>query len=81
MMSAVAAARTILTRLHDVMASRSNAQAKLNTVVDVIGSSLNGLVLPYSYRDPTLGLQSAIRINISSMVFSDFLGPELRICF
>ena len=42
--SAVAAARTILTRLHDVMASRSAAQVKLNTVVEVIGSGLNSEV-------------------------------------
>jgi phosphotransferase system enzyme I (PtsP) len=39
--TAVTAARTILTRLHDVMASRQNAQAKLNTVVEVIGESLH----------------------------------------
>jgi phosphotransferase system enzyme I (PtsP) len=37
MLDAIAAARTILTRLHEVMASRNAAQAKLNTVVDVIG--------------------------------------------
>ena len=41
---AVSAARTILTRLHDVMASRNHAQAKLNTVVEVIGESLNSEV-------------------------------------
>ena len=57
MMSAVAAARTILTRLHDVMASRSNAQAKLNTVVDVIGSSLNSEVCSvYLLREGMLEL-------------------------
>ena len=47
--SAASAARTILTRLHEVMASRSHAQAKLNTVVEVIGESLNsgdGVVPP-----------------------------------
>ncbi|MFL9839678.1 phosphoenolpyruvate--protein phosphotransferase [Sphingomonas sp. ST-64] len=38
--SAAASAREILTRLHDVMASRSLAQAKLNSVVDIIGESL-----------------------------------------
>lgn len=38
---AVEAARNILTRLHDVMASRNNAQAKLNTVVEVIGECLD----------------------------------------
>ncbi|MEO5587351.1 MAG: phosphoenolpyruvate--protein phosphotransferase [Novosphingobium sp.] len=71
MMSAVAAARTILTRLHDVMASRSNAQAKLNTVVDVIGSSLNSEVCSvYLLREGMLELfatrgleQSAVHIT------------------
>ncbi|MGN6358731.1 MAG: GAF domain-containing protein, partial [Novosphingobium sp.] len=57
MNSAVTAARTILTRLHDVMASRSNAQAKLNTVVDVIGSSLNSEVCSvYLLREGMLEL-------------------------
>ncbi len=42
--SAVSAARMILTRLHDVMASRSHAQAKLNTVVEVIAEGLDSEV-------------------------------------
>ena len=42
--SAVTSARTILTRLHDVMASRSHVQAKLNTVVEVIGEGLDSEV-------------------------------------
>lgn len=42
--SAAAASRKILTRLHEVMASRTNAQAKLNTVVEVIGEGLNSEV-------------------------------------
>jgi phosphotransferase system enzyme I (PtsP) len=71
MMSAVAAARTILTRLHDVMASRSNAQAKLNTVVDVIGRSLDSEVCSvYLLREGMLELfatrgleQSAVHIT------------------
>ena len=42
--TAVSASRQILTRLHDVMASRSNAQAKLNTVVNVIGKGLDSEV-------------------------------------
>ena len=44
MQSAVAAARAILTSLHEVMASRAGAQAKLNQVVEVIGESLNSEV-------------------------------------
>jgi phosphotransferase system enzyme I (PtsP) len=54
---AVAAARTILTRLHEVMASRSNAQAKLNTVVEVIGEGLDSEVCSiYLLREGMLEL-------------------------
>ncbi len=57
MPSAVAAARTILTRLHEVMASRSHAQAKLNTVVEVIGESLHSEVCSiYLLREGMLEL-------------------------
>src|SRR5688572_20722685 len=71
MMTAVAAARTILTRLHDVMASRSNAQAKLNTVVEVIGEGLDSEVCSiYLLREGMLELfatrgleQSAVHIT------------------
>jgi len=56
-MTAVAAARTILTRLHEVMASRSHAQAKLNTVVEVIGQSLDSEVCSiYLLREGMLEL-------------------------
>ena len=56
-MTAASSARTILTRLHDVMASRSNAQAKLNTVVDVIGGGLNSEVCSvYLLREGMLEL-------------------------
>ncbi len=54
---AVSAARQILTRLHDVMASRSNAQAKLNTVVEVIGAGLDSEVCSvYLLREGMLEL-------------------------
>lgn len=54
---AVEAARNILTRLHEVMASRSNAQAKLNTVVEVIGECLNSEVCSiYLLREGMLEL-------------------------
>ncbi len=39
-MSAASSARQILTRLHEVMASRLHVQAKLDRVVDIIGESL-----------------------------------------
>jgi len=54
---AVEAARTILTSLHEVMASRSNAQAKLNNVVEVIGESLDSEVCSiYLLREGMLEL-------------------------
>ena len=68
---AASAARTILTRLHEVMASRNHAQAKLNTVVEVIGVSLNSEVCSiYLLREGMLELfatrgleQSAVHIT------------------
>ena len=55
--SAVSAARQILTSLHDVMASRSNAQSKLNTVVEVIGEGLDSEVCSiYLLREGMLEL-------------------------
>ncbi|MEY4239660.1 MAG: phosphoenolpyruvate--protein phosphotransferase [Pseudomonadota bacterium] len=55
--SAASAARTILTRLHDVMASRSHAQAKLNNVVEVIGEGLDSEVCSvYLLREGMLEL-------------------------
>ena len=57
MTSAVAASRQILTRLHEVMASRSHAQAKLNTVVEVVGESLHSEVCSiYLLREGALEL-------------------------
>ncbi len=57
MLNAIAAARTILTRLHEVMASRSHAQAKLNTVVEVIGEGLDSEVCSiYLLREGMLEL-------------------------
>jgi len=57
MISAVAASRQILTRLHEVMASRSHAQAKLNTVAEVVGESLHSEVCSiYLLREGALEL-------------------------
>ncbi|WP_157216518.1 phosphoenolpyruvate--protein phosphotransferase [Flavisphingomonas formosensis] len=54
---AVSAAREILTRLHDVMASRSAAQVKLNQVVQIIGETLDSEVCSiYLLRDGVLEL-------------------------
>ncbi|MDF2605408.1 phosphoenolpyruvate--protein phosphotransferase [Sphingomonas sp.] len=57
MLSAAASAREILVNLHDVMAARSNAQAKLNQVVDIIGEALNSEVCSiYLLREGVLEL-------------------------
>jgi phosphotransferase system, enzyme I, PtsP len=55
--SAAVAAREILRRLHDVMASRIGAQAKLNRVVAIIAEALNSEVCSiYLLRDGVLEL-------------------------
>ena len=55
--SAVSAARQILTSLHEVMASRSNAQTKLNSVVEAIGQGLDSEVCSiYLLREGMLEL-------------------------
>jgi phosphotransferase system enzyme I (PtsP) len=55
--STISSAREILTRLHDVMASRANAQTKLNQVVGIIGEALSSEVCSiYLLRDGALEL-------------------------
>ncbi|MBL9071630.1 MAG: phosphoenolpyruvate--protein phosphotransferase [Sphingopyxis sp.] len=55
--TAAQSARTILTRLHEVMAARSNAQSKLNQVVGIIGECLDSEVCSiYLLRDGALEL-------------------------
>jgi phosphotransferase system, enzyme I, PtsP len=55
--STATSAREILTRLHDVMASRANAQAKLNRVVNIIGEATSSEVCSiYLLRDGVLEL-------------------------
>src|ERR1044072_8093096 len=54
---AAASARKILQRLHEVMAARSNAQAKLNKVVEIIGEELSSEVCSiYLLREGLLEL-------------------------
>jgi phosphotransferase system enzyme I (PtsP) len=56
-MSATAAARSILTQLHELMASRTHAQGKLNQVVDIIGEALDSEVCSiYLLREGMLEL-------------------------
>jgi phosphotransferase system enzyme I (PtsP) len=55
--SAAASAREILTRLHDVMASRAAPQSKLNSVVGIIGEALDSEVCSiYLLREGVLEL-------------------------
>jgi len=55
--TAAQSARTILTRLHEVMAARTNAQGKLNHVVGIIGECLDSEVCSiYLLRDGALEL-------------------------
>ena len=55
--SAATAAREILTRLHDVMAAKTNAQGKLNRVVQIIGEALDSEVCSiYLLREGVLEL-------------------------
>lgn len=42
--SAAASAREILTRLHDVMAGRNPAQAKLDAVVGIVAEAMDSEV-------------------------------------
>ncbi len=67
-MTAAAAARSILTRLHEVMAARSHAQAKLNQVVEIIGESLSSEVCSiYLLREGMLELFATRGLNQSAV--------------
>ncbi|MBZ6377760.1 phosphoenolpyruvate--protein phosphotransferase [Pacificimonas flava] len=66
--SAGVAARDILRRLHEVMASRSSAQAKLNRVVNIIARSLSSEVCSiYLLRDGVLELFATHGLKQSSV--------------
>ncbi len=61
---AVASARKILQRLHEVMAARTNAQAKLNKVVEIIGAELSSEVCSiYLLREGMLELYATRGLN------------------
>ena len=56
-LTAAASAREILVRLHDVMAARTTAQAKLNQVAEIIGEALESEVCSiYLLREGVLEL-------------------------
>ncbi|MEO1046175.1 MAG: phosphoenolpyruvate--protein phosphotransferase [Pseudomonadota bacterium] len=64
MTASTTAPRQILTELHEVMASRSNAQAKLNQVVDIIGKALDSEVCSiYLLREGVLELFATRGLN------------------
>ncbi|WP_152433776.1 phosphoenolpyruvate--protein phosphotransferase [Erythrobacter sp. THAF29] len=67
-MSAVASARQILTRLHEVMASRMHAQGKLDRVVEIVGESLASEVCSiYLLREGMLELYATRGLNQSAV--------------
>jgi phosphotransferase system, enzyme I, PtsP len=68
MESASRSARLILTGLHDVMAAKGNAQAKLNQVVNIIGESLSSEVCSiYLLREGALELYATRGLNESAV--------------
>jgi phosphotransferase system, enzyme I, PtsP len=66
--ASVASAREILTGLHDVMASRAGAQAKLNKVVKLIAEAMRSEVCSiYLLRDGVLELFATLGLNQSAV--------------
>jgi phosphotransferase system, enzyme I, PtsP len=64
MESATQAARSILTGLHEIMAAKNNAQAKLNQVVNIIGEALSSEVCSiYLLREGALELYATRGLN------------------
>ncbi|MGQ0558699.1 MAG: phosphoenolpyruvate--protein phosphotransferase [Sphingosinicella sp.] len=64
MPTSAASAREILTGLHDVMASRASAQAKLNKVVKIIAEAMKSEVCSiYLLRDGLLELFATVGLN------------------
>jgi phosphotransferase system enzyme I (PtsP) len=62
------AAREILTGLHDVMASKASAQAKLNKVVKIIAEAMVSEVCSiYLLRDGLLELYATVGLNQSAV--------------
>src|ERR671917_1919130 len=66
--ASVASSREILTGLHDVMASRASAQAKLNRVVKIIADAMRSEVCSiYLLRDGVLELFATVGLNQSAV--------------
>lgn len=67
-MTAASSARLILTRLHEVMASRAQPQRKLDQVVEIIGESLDSEVCSiYLLRDGSLELFATRGLNADAV--------------
>ncbi|WP_298463836.1 phosphoenolpyruvate--protein phosphotransferase [uncultured Erythrobacter sp.] len=67
-MTAAASARQILTRLHEVMASRMHAQGKLDRVVEIVGECLTSEVCSiYLLREGMLELFATQGLNQSAV--------------
>jgi phosphotransferase system, enzyme I, PtsP len=68
LVSSAASAREILTGLHEVMASRTGAQAKLNRVAKIIASAMRSEVCSiYLLRDGLLELFATVGLNQSAV--------------
>ena len=66
--ASASSAREILTGLHDVMASRAGAQAKLNKVVKIIAEAMRSEVCSiYLLRDGLLELFATLGLNQSAV--------------
>src|SRR3712207_1944914 len=66
--TSVASAREILTGLHEVMASKASAQAKLNKVVNIIAEAMSSEVCSiYLLRDGVLELFATVGLNQSAV--------------
>src|SRR5918993_184159 len=64
--ASVASAREILTGLHEVMASKASAQAKLNKVVKIIAEAMTSEVCSiYLLRDGLLELFATAVLNLA----------------
>ena len=67
-MTAAASARQILTRMHEVMASRMHAQGKLDQVVEIIGECLTSEVCSiYLLREGMLELYATRGLNAAAV--------------
>ncbi|MGZ8346024.1 MAG: phosphoenolpyruvate--protein phosphotransferase [Allosphingosinicella sp.] len=66
--ASISSAREILTGLHDVMASKASAQAKLNKVVKIIAEAMASEVCSiYLLRDGLLELFATVGLNQSAV--------------